>query len=220
MVDPLIGAALISALSGAATSFFGGSNKIKKVPTQTKAQTGLQSNLINQANQLSGMGGGYQNALQYLQSLLDPNSQAQQNFAAPYLQNFNERILPDIAERFAGAGALSSSGFGQALGGAGANLQAQLASLQSGLQQQGAGTLLNQYNQLTSQALGNPQFANVEYDKGTNAGQSALKAASPYLPFLSQYLFNQQSKSPSPYQAQYPLTNMYDTIFRQQGLPQ
>ena len=88
-----------------------------------------------------------QGASNYAQNLMSPTSQAYQNFAAPEMRNFNEEIMPDIAEQFAGVGGLSSSGFQQAATGAGASLQERLAALRSGLQMQGASML----SQLSSQ---------------------------------------------------------------------
>lgn len=58
-----------------------------------------------------------------------------ESFAAPFRREFNEQTVPGIAERFAGLGGLSSSGFTQSLGQAGAGLNEKLASLQTGLKQ-------------------------------------------------------------------------------------
>lgn len=52
-----------------------------------------------------------------------------ETFAAPYKRQFNEQIIPGISERFAGLGGLSSSGFQQSLGQAGAGLSENLASM-------------------------------------------------------------------------------------------
>jgi hypothetical protein len=65
-----------------------------------------------------------------------------ESFAAPYKRDFQENIVPGIAERFGGAGALSSSGFNQTLGQAGAGLEEKLASLHEGLKSQRFGQLL------------------------------------------------------------------------------
>ena|ERR1700679_352656 len=137
---------------------FGSPDKLKKVATGTNAQRGLHNNILSQAMNLS-QGGGYDQAQQYYNSLLQPGSDAFQNFLAPFMQQFEEQTLPGIAERFAGAGALSSSGFGQALGGAGAGLQAQLAQLFAQLQSQAAGAQTNQYNQLAQTGLNYQPFA-------------------------------------------------------------
>jgi hypothetical protein len=136
---------------------FGSPDKLKKVATGTPEQQGLHNNVISQAMGLSQ--GGYQHAQDYYNSLFEPGNQAYENFASPFMNQFEEQILPQIAERFAGGGALSSSGFGQALGGAGAGLQAQLAQLFAGLQSKAAESQTNQYNQLTQYGLNYQPFA-------------------------------------------------------------
>lgn len=65
-----------------------------------------------------------------------------EQFAAPFQRQFKEQTIPGIAERFAGLGALSSSGFQQSLGQAGAGLNEKLAALQQGLKQQKFQSLL------------------------------------------------------------------------------
>ena len=138
---------------------FGSPDKLKKIPTGTKQQEGLHNNILSQAMGMS-QGGGYDLANQYYNNFLGPNQgQAFDQFSQPYMQQFEEQMLPQIAERFAGMGALSSSGFGQALGGAASGLQSQLAQLFSQLQSQAAGQQYNQYNQLSQQGLGYQPFA-------------------------------------------------------------
>jgi hypothetical protein len=136
---------------------FGSPDKLKKIATGTKEQEALHNNILSQAMGLSQ--GGYQNAQDYYNSLFQPGNQAYENFAAPYMNQFEEQLLPRIAEQYAGAGALSSSGFGQALGGAGAGLQSQLAQLFAQLQAQAAGAQTNQYNQLSQTGLNHQPFA-------------------------------------------------------------
>lgn len=138
---------------------FGSKDKLKKVPTGTKEQQAFHNQLLSQAMGMAQPGGGFNQAQQYYNSLLQPGNEAYQNFAVPFMNQFQEQTLPDIAERFAGAGALSSSGFGQALGGAGAGLQAQLAQLFALLQNQAAGAQTNQFNQLAQTGLNYQPFA-------------------------------------------------------------
>ncbi len=136
---------------------FGSPDKLNKVSTGTPQQESLHGNILSQAMGLSQ--GGYQNAQDYYNSLFQPGNQAYENFASPFMNQFEEQTLPRIAEQYAGAGALSSSGFGQALGGAGAGLQAQLAQLFAQLQSQAAGAQTNQYNQLAQTGLNHQPFA-------------------------------------------------------------
>ena len=65
-----------------------------------------------------------------------------ESFAAPFRREFNEQTVPGIAERFAGLGGLSSSGFQQSLGQAGAGLNEKLAALHGGLKEQRFRSLL------------------------------------------------------------------------------
>ncbi len=152
---------------------FGSSPKLQKKPTGTAQQMQFGGqDLISLLQQMMGQGGGFQQANQYDQGLLQggPGDQgAFDQFASPYLQQFQEQIAPKIAEQFAGAGALSSSGFGQALGGAGAGLQSQLAQLFSQLQQGAAGRQQNQFQNLSQLGLGYNPFAYHEKPGSTGA---------------------------------------------------
>lgn len=146
--NPAVLSALISALggvAGAGIGAFGGGSakpKIKKIETMNPQQKKLFQDLLSQLSgggQAGGPGGG---ALDLLQQYLNPESDVYKNFEAPYKQQFEQETIPNLAERFAGlggglgaaGGALGSSGFAQALGGAGAKLQTDLASMKSGLQ--------------------------------------------------------------------------------------
>lgn len=78
------------------------------------------------------------NQVSALNNLLSMSQQRMQDPHAGFapiqeqqMRNFQQNIIPSIAERFAGAGALNSSGFQGALGGAGADLASNLAALQS-----------------------------------------------------------------------------------------
>lgn len=139
---------------------FGSPDKLKKVPTGTPEQQNLHGNILSNAMNMQQPGGGYDLAQNYFNNFLGADQQqAFDQFSQPYLQQFQEQMLPQIAERFAGAGALSSSGFGQSLGGAASGLQAQLAQLFSQLQSQAAGQQYNQYNQLSQTGLNYQPFA-------------------------------------------------------------
>jgi hypothetical protein len=139
---------------------FGSPDKLKKIPTGTPEMQGLHNSIIGQAMGMQQQGGGYDLAQNYFNNFLGGNQQQSlDQFSSPYFQQFEEQILPRIMERFGGMGALSSSGLGQAIGGAGAGLQAQLAQLFSELQGQAANQQYNQYNQLTHTGLNYQPFA-------------------------------------------------------------
>lgn len=140
---------------------FGSSPGLDKVATGSKGQRNFAENWLKSLQQMQqGMigsaGEAYGQGQNYLQGLFGEN--AFENFAQPYNQQFEQKILPGIAERFAGfganSGALSSSGFGQALSGGASDFQSQLAQLFSQLQMQGAGQLSQNYGMLQN-AFGN-----------------------------------------------------------------
>ncbi len=167
--------ALAGGVIGGGLGFLSGSGtkkeKLKPIPTGTPGQQQFGENLINWLNQSQGQGGGFGLANQYDQNLLGNGPEAFNQFAQPYNQQFEQKVLPGIAERFGGMGALSSSGFGQALGGAASDFQSQLAQLFSSLQGQAAGRQQNQFQGLSQLALGYEPFAYHQKPGGaTSAG--------------------------------------------------
>lgn len=103
-----------------------------------------QSQLLQQLlGSMSGQAGNieqnplYQSGQSYLQGILGGDTS---KFEAPLMRQFQEEIIPGLAERFsgAGAGAQSSSAFQQALGREGAGLTERLGALRGGLQGQAA----------------------------------------------------------------------------------
>lgn len=121
----------------------------KKMPTMTKQQQQLLNNMIDQMQGQGPLGQAYGQAMQNYQQFLDPSSEAFEQFAAPYKTQFEQEIIPGLAERFAGAGGamgggLSSSGFGQALSSAGAGLESNLAAMKGNLMNQAMQGIMNQ----------------------------------------------------------------------------
>lgn len=151
---------------------FGDEDKNMQLPTMTGGQQGQLSNVLGQVGPGGQTGQNYAASQDYLSKILSGDKDAYNMFAAPYLQNFEQQIVPRIAERFAGlggglgGGAMGSSGFGQALGGAGAGLQSQLAGLFSNLQNQASQQATGQYNQLSNMGLGARSFENL-YQPGS-----------------------------------------------------
>jgi hypothetical protein len=184
-----MGAPLAMALGQLGSSILGGlTNRsgYKKVSNFDKMQKGIYNRLGQQTNQLGGQGGGYEQALGLLQQYLNPQSDAYKNFEAPYRQEFEQQTVPRLAEQFAGmgaqGGALSSSGFGQALGAAGANLQTNLAQMKSQLQRQSIGDIINQYNRLSGSVLSAQPFSRVDQGPGalSNVFSSLGSIQNPY----------------------------------------
>jgi len=104
--------------------------------TLNPQQSGLLHQLLGSMNGQSGniqQNPLFQSGENYLQKILGGDTS---QFEAPLMRQFNEQIIPGIAERFSGlgSGAQSSSAFQQALGGAGADLTERLGALRGGLQ--------------------------------------------------------------------------------------
>jgi hypothetical protein len=158
---------------------FGSGDKTSQLSTLDPNQQQALQGILGQLGSMSGGGGAYSGAQNYLSSLLsgDPNAFAQ--FEAPYRQEFESKTVPMLAERFAGlspmGGGLSSSGFGQALGGAGAQLQSQLAGLHGQLRQGAAGQAMGQFNNLAGLGLGTRSFENMYQPGSTGLVGGALQ---------------------------------------------
>ena len=106
-----------------------------------------QQQLFSQ--QAQGLGGIQPQIMDYLKKLLSP--EGGEEFAAPYMRQFHEQTIPKLAEQFAGVGALSSSGFQQALGQAGAGLSENLAALREGQKGQGVSSIMQMLQGLLGQ---------------------------------------------------------------------
>lgn len=214
-MDPATMAALAQAAVSIGSKLFGGGEtKTEKRPTMNTGQENLFKILTDF---LGGQGG--QGALGQLQGLLDPNSDIYKNFEKPYMNEFNEKTIPGIAEQFAGGahgGALSSSGFGQALSGAGAGLQANLAGKKSEMMMKAISQILG----LIPGTLGKEPFDYVDQETGTGFGANAMKGFGNIGSETWQDIFKGFGKEQNQqYQTKFPLTNSYDMMFRQQGLP-
>lgn len=138
-----------------------------------QGQQNLQNNVTQglQGGGVYGQGAQSYNAGQgYLNNLYSQSPDAFARLSDPYMRQFNQQVVPGLAERFsaAGEGGRHSSGFNQAIGAAGANLSSQLASMFENLRSQNLGQALN-YAQLPFQqaqsAIGNRTFEN-QYQPG------------------------------------------------------
>jgi hypothetical protein len=141
---------------GVNSFLFGEAPSVEQLQNLTPEQMQALSHGVGLMSQSAQPGGAAYNAQNYYAGILQPGSQAYENFSQPYLQEFQEKLLPMIEERYAGAGALSSSGFGQAVGGAASGLQSSLAQLFSQLQQQAASGATSQYGQFAQTGLTSP----------------------------------------------------------------
>ena len=119
-------------------SWAGTPGRIEALPNLSPEQQELFGQLIQA---LSGQGGLLEGGLQNLQKMLTGDAS---EFEAPAMRQFNEQIVPGIAERFSGMGegGQQSSAFGQQLGAAGAGLSENLAMQRANMQQQGLQQLM------------------------------------------------------------------------------
>ena len=172
----IFGGALPAAMTtkGGRKFLFGGGPE--KLPTMDKKQQALYNQMMSMLGGEGKLGQGQEQSLDYLMQLMDPSSEAVQQFTDPYMREFEQQTVPGLAERFAGMGAmgggLSSSGFGQSLSTAGSNLQSKLAALKAGLGQQAAGQLMSQYGQQLGLGLGTPTFAYQQGSPGLIPGMA------------------------------------------------
>ncbi len=210
-MDPMTIAALASAASNIYSNFAGGGGP-QKMRTKSRGQERAINSQLKQARGMERAGGGYSSALDLLKGYLDPNSDIYQNFEAPYMQQFEQQTVPMLAERFAGAGAmgggLSSSGFGQSLSSAGANLQTNLAQMKSGMQNQAIQSLIQQYNQLISSGTSPDLFAyGIEGGGGGGGTGGGMGGGQGFEQLLNMISSQKAGGGGGGNQQQYPLTN-------------
>lgn len=128
--------------TGIKNFFMGTPGKMEDVSTLTPEQLPIAKQLYGAA-QGPGGGGAFGTAADYYRGLLSDDNSTFNAFAAPEQRRFNEQIIPDLAEQFAGmgSGALSSSGFRNAAINAGTDLSERLGAIRAQLRQQGAAGL-------------------------------------------------------------------------------
>jgi hypothetical protein len=163
--------------------WFGTRTKLRQKDVLDPGQKALLGQL---EGGLGGQGGGLEGVLSYLTQLLQGGGQSFENFAAPHRQRFEEETIPMLEERYAGAGggmggALSSSGFGQAIGGAARGFESDLSNLYEGSRQNAAQQIMALLQQtlgtqpfMYTERPGSPGiFANMLGQFAKGAGQSA-----------------------------------------------
>ncbi len=136
-----------------ASEFFSGTPEERENVSTLRPEQEMGFNNLQNAANAPGAQGAYGTAADYYRSLMDENNSTYTGLAAPEMRNFNEQIIPDLSEQFAGmgAGGLSSSGFRNAAVSAGTDLSERLGAIRANLRQQGAQGLQN----IGQQALGN-----------------------------------------------------------------
>lgn len=141
----------------------------KQGSTYNQGQLSLIDQIVQQIKGMQSQGAGniqnnagYGQAQEWLNSLFNDPSFFQ-NMEAPAFRQFNEEIVPGLANRFASmgsGGALGSTGFRNQLAREGSNLATNLAANRAGLQQQGVNQQLgyaqqpvNNFLQMLQQSL-------------------------------------------------------------------
>lgn len=161
------------------TSLFGNNDQFYQSPTlNTQQEQGL-GRLGNYFQNIGmptelGKDQSFQSGQNYLQDLYSQSPDGFDRFKAPYLRQFNEQTIPDIAERFSGMGSGQgeSSALNQALARAGEGLNTGLASQYEGMRSQNLGQLM-QYSQAPMQqfmqllqSLLSPRTFETQYQPG------------------------------------------------------
>jgi hypothetical protein len=121
---------------GIIDQIFGSKGNIEQAQNLSPEQ---QSALKQALSTLTGPGGG----LEYYMNILGNNPEAFAALEAPMMRQFNEQIVPGLAERFSAVGGQRSSAFPQALSQAGADLSERLSAQRHQLRGQAASNLLN-----------------------------------------------------------------------------
>lgn len=184
---------------------FGSQNKLEKIKTLTHGQRKLLDELVRHPNlNLPGINQNrtYQAGNTYLQNILSQDPEMMMQFEAPYMRQFSEEIMPNIAEQFAGAGALSGSGFQNAASSAGSSLMERLAALRGNLGMQAANQAFG-YSQLpfqqalqgagmnlsrTQTALGTPAFGYNEVQGQQGLVPQAISGLASIAPYAMMML--------------------------------
>ncbi len=157
-------------------SFFGGREEsFEQMPTKTGGQMDLLSQFIQSL--MGGQAGqGKEEALKQLIGMLTGSQESFQAFEEPARRGFREQTIPDILERFSGAGARSSSGLQQTLAGAGRGLESDLAQQRGGMKMDAIQRLLANFMGQSQQALGTQTFENIHRPRQPGLWEKLIQA--------------------------------------------
>ena len=158
----------------------------KQIPTMSGGQSQLPQQLISL---LSGTGAqGAEQGLQSLLGMIQGTPESFQSFEAPAFRQFEEEILPSIAERLTarGAGGGRSSAAPQLFGQAGERLAENLAGQRGQLQQNAIQQLLGTYFGGSQQALSQQPFGYLQQSPsfGSSFGRGLGASLGSLLPGL------------------------------------
>ena len=92
----------------------------------------------------------YQQGMQFLNDMMNPDSEQMRSMEQPYRRQFAEDTAPGIANQFAGSDALSSSGFEHAMGRAAGDLEGNIAGMKQNAMMNASNQMLG-YSQAPAQ---------------------------------------------------------------------
>lgn len=225
-------APIIAAAIPAIMSMINKGQDEKHGSTYSGAQQGGIEQILKQVQSMMGGGGAninqnpqFQQGQEYLNGLFN-DPEFFNKFEAPIKRQYEEDVIPGLANRFAAqgsGGSLGSTGFRNQLAREGSNLSTNLAALRGGMQQQGVNQSLQYAQQPINNIMQMLQSALTPYQntyQGPSTGPWSGIAAQG-VGALGQYYANQPQSNPgqSPSTYQYPATAGYDQQFRQQGVP-
>ena len=142
---------------GAMDWLFGTPEKTEQLSTKTEGQNDYLAKLLEGLSQ--GKGGIDSNSNKFLNSLLSGDESVYKQFEDPFKRQFNQEVIPEIAERFVGR--QDSSAFQNALRGSGEDLAAKLAANRGDLMTKAASQLGNQEQNYGNMALNANTFENL-----------------------------------------------------------
>ena len=158
---------------------FGKDAKDEQYSTLTPNQQRLSD---QRANAISGPGakGAYGTSADFYRDQMNPNGQNYQQLSAPMIRDYNEDIVPDVGEQFAGmgSGATSSSGFRNSLVRSNRDLNERLGMLRQNQRMQGAQGLYaigQQGLQQETENVHRPATEGFVNTAANAAGQAAVK---------------------------------------------
>lgn len=163
-------------------TLFGGKDKMKKYPTMAPNQQNRFNQTIDNPIDQNPL---YQSGSSYLQKILSGDPSAFEAFENPLIEQFEQKILPMISERFAGlgtgGGALSSSALNQTLGQAGRGLSNDLAAQRANLQGQAANQALGYAQQPYTNVYNQSQISPFAYGHQQGSEGLVSQLAAPLL---------------------------------------
>jgi hypothetical protein len=222
-----LGSALLSYMENRS-----GKNDAKMGSTYSDTQQSFIDRILSdvqgmRSNQNITQNPQYQQGQEYLNSLFN-DPEFFNKFEAPIRRQYEEEIMPNLANRFASmgsGGSTGSTGFRNQALREQTNLSTNLAALRGQLQQQGAGQALQYaqapFNNLMQMAqLGLTPTNNVYQPPSAGMfGPLAAQAGSGAIQYYTGQSQPNAAQPQSPYQNRFPATAGYDQEFRQRGVP-